>query len=168
MKPLLTATIESVLVDTLKELRNAEAQLRVVLPRLWDSTQNTALAALLRRFLQQSTQHDSLLAGWQDTLHTSSEDRQWAGMEMSVRDTLAGACSTVDDGMRDLLIINGSQRIKGLKMATYGTARSLAEACGHVEMAESLADILTTEMEGDLELVEIGHRLLHPGQLLVD
>ncbi len=164
----LTAAIDSVLVSHLKELRDAETQLRLVLPGLWDSTQNSALAVLLRRFLQQSSEHDAILSTWQDGLEPAPTDLQWQGMEASIRQLLSSASAAVDARLRDLLIITGFQKIKGLKLAAYGSARSLAEAGGRMGMAEALADILTTEMEGDLELVEIGHRILHPGQILAE
>ena len=164
----LTAAIDSVLVSHLKELREAEAQLRLVLPGVWDSTQNSTLAVLLRRFLQQSSEHDGILSSWLGELEPVSQEVEWAGMAASIRQTLVGVSGAVDARLRDLLIITGFQKIKGLKMAAYGAARSLAEACGRLEMAEALADILTTEMEGDLELVEIGHRMMHPGQIMAD
>ncbi|MDB6073489.1 MAG: hypothetical protein JWO89_1129 [Verrucomicrobiaceae bacterium] len=165
---LLTQAIESVLVSHLKELREAETHLRRVLPGVWDSTHNAAVAVLLRRFLQQSTEHNGILSTWVDELEPMPSAAQWAAMEMCILEMQCSASAVVDDGMRDLLIITGFQKIKGLKLAAYGSARSLAEACGRMEMAEVLADILTVEMEGDLELVEVGHQMLHRAQMLAN
>ncbi len=167
MKPL-TPAVESVLVSHLKELREAETQLRLVLPGVWDSTQNAALAILLRRFLQQSSEHHSIVSTWVDELEFMPSVAQWPAMDMCIHDVRVSASAIADDGMRDLLIITGCQKIKGLKLAAYGSARSLAEACGQMEMAEALADILTVEMEGDLELVEVGHQMLHPSEMLAN
>ncbi|MDB6140349.1 MAG: hypothetical protein JWO94_3421 [Verrucomicrobiaceae bacterium] len=149
------------LIHLVKDLQDAEEQLRVVLPRMWDSTMDAELAAVLRNFLQNSMAHGGMLTQMQQKLGDSSSGRSWNGMDATVKETLHAVDTAEDASARDLLLVTGSQRIKGLKIAGYGAARSLAEARGWNDVADSLADMLTTEMEGDLALVETAHRLLN-------
>lgn len=152
--------VAAVFVRELRDLHSAETQLAGLLPTMWEKAGNGELAQTLRGFLRESFDHGSTLATILVNQGTTFVQRPWKGMASIVDETLATLADASDPATRDLLLINGCQRIKGLKIAVYGTARSLAERLDEHQSAELLQTILVEEMEGDLRLFELAHELL--------
>jgi ferritin-like metal-binding protein YciE len=66
---------------------------------------------------------------------------------------------TSEHKLQDLELLRGMIRIKGLKIASYNMARSLAETLGSDETMDMIARMLVTEMEGELKLFELAKRV---------
>ena len=154
------APLDGVLIHVMKDLHDAEGQLRGILPLLWEKAHNKDLAETLREFLHESTRQELMLAGMLVGLGEHSPDRPWQGMRATLEETGAVITGVEDGATTDLLLISGCLRIKGLKIAAYGTARSVAEKRGNNAMARLLEDVLNCEMHGDLKLVEFAHTAL--------
>ena len=158
--------LDAVLTHVMQDLHDAEMHLRSVLPVLWEKAEDKALAEALRQSLHESNRHMALLTGMLESLGSTPSGRPWQGMRAVIAETLGAAAAGIEPShMTDLLLVSGCMRIKALKVAAYGTARSMAEKRGDQAMAYLLQDILTAEMEGDLKLVEFTHAVLVSGGL---
>ena len=152
--------LDGVLIHVMKDLHDAEDQLRGILPLLWEKTQDKELAEALREFLHESTRQGAVLARMLESLGEHSPAKPWQGMRATLEETGALATGVENCAMKDLLLISGCLRIKGLKIAAYGTARSMAEKRGNQAMSRQLEAILAQEMQGDLKLAEFAHGML--------
>ena len=149
-----------VLIDELESLRRGEMELIGVLPMMWDSVHRPELAMLLRGFLRESYDHATLLSEVQMSLGTTVASRRWAGLAATIEETVSLASSAHGPEAKDLALVRGMIQIKGLKIAAYNMARSLAEKLGRSQAKKLMVKILVTEMEGELKLFGITHDLV--------
>jgi ferritin-like metal-binding protein YciE len=144
-----------VLIDELESFRRGEMELIGVLPMMWDLAHRPELAMLLRRFLRESCDHATLLGEVQLSLGGTTASRRWAGLAATIEETVSLASSARGPEAKDLALISGMIRIKGLKIAACNVARLLAENLGKNQAKDLMVQILVTEMEGELKLFGI-------------
>jgi ferritin-like metal-binding protein YciE len=65
----------------------------------------------------------------------------------------------------DAALIAGAQKVEHYEIAAYGSARTLAEACGHQEVAQLLDDTLEEEKQADQKLNQIALSEVNPSAL---
>lgn len=153
-------TFTEILVDELASLRDGETEMVEVLPTMWDASHQTGLAMLLRTFLRESRDQAILLGKMQASLGFPAVTKPWEGLRAAVEETVSQVFKTPESSVRDLILVSGLIRIKGMKIAGYNMARSLAENLDKGQTVELIVEMLVTEMEGELKLFEIARGLV--------
>jgi ferritin-like metal-binding protein YciE len=72
------------------------------------------------------------------------------------------------EGVIDLGLIAGAQRVEHYEISAYGSARALAEQLGHSEVVELLQESLDEESAADEKLTGIAQEEVMPGAASVD
>ena len=65
----------------------------------------------------------------------------------------------------DAALMAGAQKVEHYEIAAYGSARALAEACGHQEVAQLLEETLEEEKQADQKLNRIAFSEVNPSAL---
>jgi ferritin-like metal-binding protein YciE len=67
-----------------------------------------------------------------------------------------------EDAVMDAGIIAAAQKVEHYEIASYGTVRTWAQACGENEAAELLQETLDEEGDADKRLTELAERVVNP------
>ena len=149
------------LIDELDCVYSGEIKMIEVLPSLWAKTQSPELAALLRQFLRESHAHVLLLGEMQRALGSPDVKMHWEGLMASVDQLVSQISESESNNASDLALVGGLIRIKGLKIAGYSVARSLAENLQISHTMTIIIKMILTEMEGELELFRVASDMVH-------
>jgi ferritin-like metal-binding protein YciE len=142
-------SIEDVYAGCLGALRSIEAQLIEVLPELVDAADDTKLA---RAFSEHLDRAGRQLARLDDIIATSPVDvsrdpsKPMQGLVAEMRDLIAA------DGpgeVKDVALIAAAQLVAHHEIASYGTARALADQLDLRAAVELLGETLGEEAQTD-------------------
>ena len=153
------AQCRKALVDELSRVHSSEVKMASILPSLWTSAEMPELADLLRQVLSESHLHARLLRELQSALGGPICPTQWEGFAAAVNEMLDQAAHVPGNHARDLMLVGGLIRIKGLKIAGYNVVRSIAENLQSHQMMTIIIKMVLTEMEGEIKLFEIASEL---------
>jgi ferritin-like metal-binding protein YciE len=151
-----TETLESLYLDELSYLYDAESRSLRLLWRLQEATHTPALRHELGKQCDESRLHLERL----QLIFT-----RW-GADARVRPCLglAGIIEEADDRLHeagsaevnDHVIVSIARRMEHYEMASYGAARALARRLNRVDEARLLQETLDDEVRADGRLAEIG------------
>ena len=148
-------TLQTLLVDELRDIYHAERQLVRALPKLARAASSPELRDALESHLAETEGHVTRLEQAFDMLDETARARACAGMlgiveEGSdlIKEKARG--STLDAG-----IIAGAQRAEHYEIAAYGSIMAWARALGHGNIAELLSSTLEEEKAADARLSEL-------------
>ena len=101
-----------------------------------------------------------VLGNLQTTLGAVPASKRWEGLSAEIEETARHAFNTHDRQLRDLVLVSGMIRIKGLQIASYNVARSLAEHLPGDRIMDAIVSMLVTELEGDIKLGDLAKGVL--------
>jgi ferritin-like metal-binding protein YciE len=148
-------TLKDFMIDQLRELYNAEMQLKIIIEKIAYQTSNEELRHLFeiisKRAESQSARLDrifSLLGESKDT-ERHSYIMEAIGKEVQSFTEKAG-----QPEIRDAGFIALAQKAKHYEIALYGTLRDYANELNNREAESMLTDILHEEKESDQDFTE--------------
>lgn len=148
-------TLQSVLVDQIKDLYNAENQLVRALPELAKKASTRSLRQAIESHLDQTSTHVDRLNSIAEILKIKPDGKTcWAmqGLIEEGKEVLEQG----DEGPAiDVALIAAAQRVEHYEIAAYGNARAIAEELGEVKVVELLQQTLDEEKAADKKLTEI-------------
>lgn len=148
-------TVESVLVDQIKDLYNAENQLMKALPKTQKAATSKSLRDAIALHLAETRTHVERLARVADLLGVKPSGKTCKAMKGLVQESDEASHATGSDEGRDAAIIAAAQRAEHYEIAAYGTARALAESMEDEEVVELLDATLEEKKLADRKLTEI-------------
>ena len=144
--------IESLYLDQLRDLYDAEKQIIKALPKLVKATNSSELREALSEHLEVTKQQAQRLEQIFEARGEKPKTQKCKGMA----GVLAEGDELVEKGwsenVKDAAIIASAQRVEHYEMAGYATARALAELLGEDEAAQQLETTLEEEKEADQKL----------------
>jgi ferritin-like metal-binding protein YciE len=155
-------TLQSLFVEELRDLLDAEKQLVRTLPKLARMATAPTLAAAFREHLEETRGHVSRLEQALEGLGLRASSKKCVGMQGLIEDGQESIEKAEDGPVRDAALIGAAQRAEHYEMAGYGTARTFATLLGHTEIASMLESTLDEEKAADAKLTGIAEAMVNP------
>jgi ferritin-like metal-binding protein YciE len=155
-------TLQSLLVEELRDLLDAEKQLVRTLPKLARMATAPTLASAFREHLEETRGHVSRLEQALEGLGLRASSKKCVGMQGLIEDGQENIKEAEDGPVRDAALIGAAQRTEHYEMAGYGTARTFATLLGHAEIASVLESTLDEEKAADAKLTGIAEAMVNP------
>jgi len=153
------ATLEDLLVQEIKDLYSAENQLVKALPKMAKAASNPALKEGIEKHLEETKVHVQRLEQIAELLEASPKGKACKAMKGLVEEGAEILGEDGDDVVKDLAIIGAAQKVEHYEIASYGTARALAETLGMEEVADLLQETLDEEGATDKALTAVAEDL---------
>ena len=147
-------TLQTLFVDQLQDIYDAEQQLVKALPKLADAAESPDLAEAIRTHLQETQSHVSRLEEVFGMIGEKAKGKTCKGMKGLIAEGDESAAEGEGD-LRDLAIIAGAQRVEHYEIAAYGTARTLAERLDLDDAAQLLRQTEDEEEQADAKLSDL-------------
>ena len=146
--------LQKLLTNELADLYDAENQIIKALPKMIDECSSTQLQEALQEHLtitqKQVTRLDQVFRDLGEK--PSKKCKGMAGIIAEGEELLK---EDFEESTKDAGIIGAAQKVEHYEIASYGTARTLAEFLGHQRAAELLEQTLEEEKEADKLLTQI-------------
>jgi ferritin-like metal-binding protein YciE len=147
-------TLEDLLSQEIKDLYSAEKQLVKALPKMATAATSPELQEAFKKHLEETKVHAERLEVVAKLLEGTPKGKVCKAMQGLVEE---GSDVLEEEGqgsVKDLALIGAAQKVEHYEIASYGTARALAEALGLDEVVEILQ--ATLDEEGDTDKLLTG------------
>lgn len=148
-------SIEKLLEDQLKDLYNAENQLVKALPKMAKAASSEGLKEAFTSHLEETREQVARLDKVAKLLGIKLSGKKCAAMEGLLEEGKEMIEAEGPEGVIDLGLIAGAQRVEHYEISAYGSARALAEQLGHSDVAALLQETLDEESAADEKLTGI-------------
>jgi Mn-containing catalase len=154
--------IEQLLVEQLRDLVSAEAQLVKALPKMIDAAHSQTLQRSLENHLEQTRAHAERLTEVFGLLGTSGTGKTCKGMQGLLEEgaEVIAEGEDMDEASADLALIAAAQKVEHYEISAYGTSRTLATQAGLPSIAEILNRTLAEEEIADNIMTSIARELM--------
>jgi ferritin-like metal-binding protein YciE len=143
------------LVEELTDLRDAERQLTVALPKMAQSARSKPLRAAFQKHLKETRTHLTRLDQALRALGHKPGSKTCEAMQGLLEEGESVMSKTPAGALRDAVMITGAQKVEHYEMASYGTARTYARVLGESAVARLLEQTLKEEKLADRALTAI-------------
>jgi ferritin-like metal-binding protein YciE len=155
-------SIDKLLEDHLKDIYNAENQLLKALPKMAKAATAEGLQEAFASHLEETRGQVERLDRIGKLLGIKLTGKKCAGMEGLIEEGKEALEAEGPEGIIDLALIAGAQKVEHYEISAYGTARALAEELGNSEVAELLQETLNEESAADEKLTAITQEEVMP------
>jgi len=153
------SSLRELLVEELKDLYSAENQLIKALPKMAKAADSEELRTAFETHLEETREHAARLEKIGKQLGESMKGKKCKAMEGLVEEGKEILEEDADPAIMDLALIGAAQKVEHYEIASYGTARTLAEISGEDRIAKILQQTLDEEGKTDKLLTEIAMEL---------
>jgi ferritin-like metal-binding protein YciE len=149
-------SLDSLFLNELKDVYNAEKQILKALPRMAKAASANALRDAFTKHLRETEGHVRRLEQIFKLLDQAPRGKKCKGMEGLLEE---GKEIMEEEGAPEVIdaaLISAAQRVEHYEMAAYGCLRTYAQLLGHEDAAELLQQTLGEEEAADEKLTELG------------
>ena len=153
-------SLESLYIDELKDLYDAEKQLVEALPKMAEAATSDDLKRGFRQHLEQTQDHVRRLEDIFNNLGESQNGKKCYGMQGIIREgEQLLQKQDIPPEVKDAALIAQAQKAEHYEIACYGTVRQYAQELGYDEAAKLLNRTLDEESKTDERLTSmaVGH-----------
>ena len=155
-------TLETLLLEQIKDLYSAENQLIEALPKMAAGASTADLKKAFQSHLNETKTHKTRLEKAFRELGHEPEDHTCEAMKGLITEGDSVLSADGDPKVKDAAIIAAAQRVEHYEMAGYGCARTFANQLGHESVADLLQETLDEEAAADEKLTKIAETLVNP------
>jgi ferritin-like metal-binding protein YciE len=155
-------SLADLLDHELKDLYDAEHRITDALPKMADKASNPDLKRAFENHLRQTEKHIERLSSVFEHRGKEAERVKCDAMAGLIKE---GSHVLSSDGCEDTIdaaLIAAAQKVEHYEIASYGTARALAEQLNDSYSAELLQETLDEEKETDQKLTKIAEGAVNP------
>jgi ferritin-like metal-binding protein YciE len=157
--------VQDLLLNELRDLYDAEKQLVKALPKMARAASSEQLRQAIQVHLEENKIQVARLEDVFERLETRTRGKRCEAMRGLVEEASEMMEEIKTPQVLDAALIAGAQKVEHYEIAAYGSARALAEACGHQEVAQLLDDTLEEEKQADQKLNQIALSEVNPSAL---
>jgi ferritin-like metal-binding protein YciE len=157
--------MKELLVENLRDLFNAEAQLVKALPRMARRVNSPMLAEALENHLAETEEQVERLREVFELLDERASGKHCAGMEGLLEEGRE-AMEHESEAVRDAAILAAAQKVEHYEIAGYGCAVAYAELLELSDVVAILNETLEEEKAADEKLTEIAENEVNPQAML--
>jgi ferritin-like metal-binding protein YciE len=155
-----TMSLESVLVEELKDLYNAESQLVKALPKMAKGASSPELKNLITEHLEETKGQVDRLKQIFEQLGKRPSGKLCKGMEGLIEEGKEQLESDEEGAVKDVGIAGAALRVEHYEIAGYTAAIAIAKTLGQDEIVELLTETLNEEEEAGRKVLEQAQPLL--------
>ena len=155
-------SLNSLLVEQVKDLYDAEKRLIKAIPKLAKASTNEELSTALEEHLDETRNHVARLEQVFDLLGERPKSKPCEGMKGLIEEGDEHAKEDYDDDdLRDAMIIGSAQRVEHYEIAGYGTAIAHARLLGLDGVVDLMEATLAEEKAADQKLTEVAETVVN-------
>ncbi|HYX81534.1 MAG TPA: ferritin-like domain-containing protein [Gemmatimonadales bacterium] len=147
--------LQKLLTNELQDLYDAEQQLVKAIPKLIEAANSSELREALEEHLNVTQNQVTRLEQVFSELGETAKKKSCKGMAGIISEGQEMLSEDLEESTMDAAIISAAQKVEHYEIASYGTARTLAQTVGNNNVAELLEETLEEEKEADRTLTEI-------------
>jgi ferritin-like metal-binding protein YciE len=148
-------SVQDLLLNELRDLYDAEKQLVKALPKVAKAASSEQLRQAIQEHLEETKSQVERLEDAFARLDTPARGKRCEAMRGLVEEASQMMEEIKTPQVLDVALIAGAQKVEHYEIAGYGSARALADACGHQEVAQLLEETLEEEKAADQKLNQI-------------
>jgi ferritin-like metal-binding protein YciE len=148
-------SVNDLLLDELRDIYHAEKQLVKALPKMAKKAKSDKLRQAMEQHFEETKGQVDRLEQVFDKLDARTRGKRCEAMEGLVEEAQEAMEEITTPEVLDAAMIAAAQKVEHYEIASYGSARALAEALGHQEVAQLLEQTLEEEKQADRKLNEI-------------
>ena len=154
--------LEELLVETLRDLLNAEGQLVKALPKMAKAANSDALRTAFETHLEETRRQVERLKEVFGLVGVEAKGKTCKGMQGLIEEgeEVIAEGESKEPASADLALIAAAQKVEHYEISGYGTARTLAGQAGLPTVAELLSKTLAEEEVSDNLLTQIARELM--------
>ncbi len=155
-------SLETLFVEELKDLYNAESQIIGALPEMVDAAHSPQLKSVFEQRLETSRRQKARLEEVFQQLGQVPEEAKCEGIAGILAEGEVFASAKGKPEVRDAALIGAAQHVEHYEMASYGTLRAFAERLGQPRIARILQETLDEEKQTDKQLSQLAESSVNP------
>jgi ferritin-like metal-binding protein YciE len=148
-------SVNDLLLEELRDVYHAEKQLVKALPKMAKKAKSDKLRQAIEHHLEETKGQVDRLEQVFEKLDTRSRAKRCEAMEGLIEEAEEAMDEITTPEVLDAAMIAAAQKVEHYEIASYGSARALAEALGHNEVARLLEQTLDEEKQADQKLNDI-------------
>ncbi len=153
-------TLEMLLIDTLKDLFDAEKQITKTLPKLIKTAEDQKLKTALTDHLEETNNQIKRLEEIFDELDAPVRGKKSEAMKGILEQGKTMIDQDFADGVADVAIIAAASAVEHYEMADYMSAKAYAAALGYVKIVDLVQETLSEEENAAKMLEQIGESII--------
>jgi len=153
--------LESLLIDQLQDLYDAEQRLTKALPNMADAASNNELKMAFRQHLQETKNHVTRLEQVFGAIGQKPRAKACEAMKGLIAEGEEMINAKGDPDVRDAALIAAAQRVEHYEIAGYGCVRTFAQRLGQQQAVSLLQQTLEEEKKADQILNQIAERSIN-------
>ncbi|WP_367870954.1 ferritin-like domain-containing protein [Luteolibacter sp. Populi] len=157
-------SLETLLVQEIKDLYSAETQLVKALPKMAKAATDPNLKQGFIKHLEETKGHVERLDQVAKLLEVSPKGKVCKAMKGLVEEGSEATEETGEPILRDLALIIAAQKVEHYEISGYGSARTLAEWLDRDDIVALLQATLDEEGATDKKLTELSDQLCPAAQ----
>jgi ferritin-like metal-binding protein YciE len=155
-------SLESLFVDQLRDLYDAEQRLTKALPKMADAAHNTSLKGAFQQHLRETQNQVHRLERVFQSLGQKAGSETCEAMKGLIAEGETVLNARGDPDVRDAALIAAAQRVEHYEISGYGTARTFAQRLGRHEAVRLLQETLDEESATDKKLTQLAEQSINP------
>ncbi len=154
-------SLETLLVEELKDIYNAENQLLKALPKMAKKATSAELKSGFEEHLEQTRGHIKRLEEVFEELGKTAKGKTCHAMKGLLEEGAEIMGEEMEPHVMDAALIAAAQKVEHYEFASYGTVRSWAELLGKDCACDLLQQTLDEEKETDEKLTELAESTIN-------
>jgi ferritin-like metal-binding protein YciE len=154
-------SFDSLFLDQLQDLYDAEERLVKALPKMADAAHNRELKTAFRDHLSETKNQVRRLEKVFKMLGESTKGKTCAAMKGLIQEGEEMIDAKGDPNIRDAALIAAANRVEHYEIAAYGTARTFAQYLGRQDAADLFQESLDEERAADKKLTELAEGFIN-------
>jgi len=151
-------SMETLLLDQLQDLYDAEQRLTKALPLMAGAANNATLKAAFQQHERETQNQVKRLEQVFQSLGQSAQAKTCQAMKGLIEEGQEVISAGGDPDVKDAALIAAAQRVEHYEMAGYGCARTFAQRLGKQDAARLLQETLQEEEATDRKLTGLAER----------
>lgn len=148
-------SVNDLLLEELRDVYHAEKQLVKALPKMAKKAKSDKLRQAIEQHLEETKGQVERLEQAFEKLEVPTRGKRCEAMEGLIAEAEEVMEEITTPEVLDAAMIAAAQKVEHYEIASYGSARALAEALGHREVAQLLEQTLDEEKQADEKLNDI-------------
>ena len=157
----MSALLQEVLVDQLRDLLHAEGQLVAALPKMAEAASSPELKSAFEEHLQQTRTQTSRLEQIFQKLGESPKGQKCKGVEGIIDEGEDLMDEDAPPAVADASLIGAAQRVEHYEIASYVTVRTYARRLGYQDHERLLSETLEEEGQTDKKLTRLAESYIN-------